>query len=86
MKKHQRCEYQWTDCQSIDLWTHSDAVDETVGEKARRIFKNVGYFVCKKNNFMVFAAGYTPETDTTKFQYFHLTIIPKGMVLKIKNL
>ena len=86
MKKHQRYEYEWTDCQSEDSWTLSTEIDELIDKKTSRLFKNVGYFVKERNNFCVFAAGYSPRPNADGVHYFHLTFIPKRMVLKTKKI
>lgn len=86
MKKYGRYEYEWTDCQTEDSWVSSNDLIAVVDAHTRRKFINIGYFLLERDGFYVFTAGHTPATEGDEVQYFHLTFIPKGMVLKIKKI
>jgi hypothetical protein len=86
MKKNEKYEYEWTDCQTEDTWTHSKDLDEIIEAHTKRKFTNVGYFLLERDGFYVFSAGHTPQTDGKEIQYFHLTFIPtKGNGIENKE-
>jgi len=85
MKKHKKYIYKWIDCMTEDVWTREIDLMEVVKNKTSQSFENIGYFVQEYKGYYVFSSGINMINDKV-LHYFSLTIIPKGQIIKFKEL
>jgi hypothetical protein len=68
-----------------DTWTRATDLDIVLNTKIRQVFENVGIFIKEYKGYYIFAGGINKDKESV-LHYFSLTLIPRGQIIKIKQL